>query len=296
MLTGTAERQAEARDRGPRLPAAGGPDHRPVRAAGGPAARGLGAGQGDPGGGRPIVFARSHPRAVRGRRAPGSPRRSVRSSPPSSATSSTWPTRSPSGTVTSAVRRCTSRCPSRMPGARSNCCTSAIPSQHGRDWWDDEVFLGLARLRGMECRAAVRRGCCSAGRRRSLLRSRRPAVMMMMMAAAGHGIAATGRMLSGVRGRGRGGETTRACRGSRCPGISRGGVLLPGVRGAVHAAGGSLVRGAAGLAGDRAAGGALPQAVPAGLLVPGACHGDGAGLAEGGREGPCPLTGSSRCC
>ena len=41
-------------------------------------------------------------------------------------------------------------------------------------------------------------------------------------AAAGHGIAATGRMLSGVRGRGRGGGTTRACRGSRCPGISRG--------------------------------------------------------------------------
>ncbi len=27
------------------------------------------------------------------------------------------------------------------------------PSQHGRDWWDDEMFLGLARLRGMECRA-----------------------------------------------------------------------------------------------------------------------------------------------
>lgn len=26
-------------------------------------------------------------------------------------------------------------------------------SQHDRDWWDDEVFLGLARLRGMECRA-----------------------------------------------------------------------------------------------------------------------------------------------
>jgi LmbE family N-acetylglucosaminyl deacetylase len=25
------------------------------------------------------------------------------------------------------------------------------PSQRGRDWWDDEVFLGLARLRGMEC-------------------------------------------------------------------------------------------------------------------------------------------------
>jgi LmbE family N-acetylglucosaminyl deacetylase len=25
-------------------------------------------------------------------------------------------------------------------------------SQHERDWWDEEVFLGLARLRGMECR------------------------------------------------------------------------------------------------------------------------------------------------
>ena len=28
-----------------------------------------------------------------------------------------------------------------------------FPSQRRRDWWDDEVFLGLARLRGMECRA-----------------------------------------------------------------------------------------------------------------------------------------------
>ena len=28
-----------------------------------------------------------------------------------------------------------------------------FPSQAGREWWDDEVFLGLARLRGMECRA-----------------------------------------------------------------------------------------------------------------------------------------------
>jgi len=29
----------------------------------------------------------------------------------------------------------------------------SFPSQQTRDWWDDEVFLGLARLRGMECRA-----------------------------------------------------------------------------------------------------------------------------------------------
>jgi LmbE family N-acetylglucosaminyl deacetylase len=28
----------------------------------------------------------------------------------------------------------------------------SFPSQQGRDWWDDEVFFGLARLRGMECR------------------------------------------------------------------------------------------------------------------------------------------------
>jgi LmbE family N-acetylglucosaminyl deacetylase len=28
-----------------------------------------------------------------------------------------------------------------------------FPSQHHRDWWDSEVFRGLARLRGMECRA-----------------------------------------------------------------------------------------------------------------------------------------------
>ena len=27
-----------------------------------------------------------------------------------------------------------------------------FPSQRGHDWWDDEVFLGLMRLRGMECR------------------------------------------------------------------------------------------------------------------------------------------------
>ncbi|GAB7043505.1 MULTISPECIES: PIG-L deacetylase family protein [Catenuloplanes] len=27
-----------------------------------------------------------------------------------------------------------------------------FPSQSPRDWWDDEVFLGLARIRGVECR------------------------------------------------------------------------------------------------------------------------------------------------
>jgi LmbE family N-acetylglucosaminyl deacetylase len=28
----------------------------------------------------------------------------------------------------------------------------SFPSQAGRDWWDDETFLGLMRLRGIECR------------------------------------------------------------------------------------------------------------------------------------------------
>jgi LmbE family N-acetylglucosaminyl deacetylase len=32
------------------------------------------------------------------------------------------------------------------------------PSQKARDWWDDEVFLGLARLRGMECRSRYAEG------------------------------------------------------------------------------------------------------------------------------------------
>jgi LmbE family N-acetylglucosaminyl deacetylase len=27
------------------------------------------------------------------------------------------------------------------------------PSQKHRDWWDDEMFLGFARIRGMECRS-----------------------------------------------------------------------------------------------------------------------------------------------
>jgi LmbE family N-acetylglucosaminyl deacetylase len=28
----------------------------------------------------------------------------------------------------------------------------AYPSQHGHDWWDEATFLGLLRLRGVECR------------------------------------------------------------------------------------------------------------------------------------------------
>ncbi|ASW56421.1 PIG-L deacetylase family protein [Plantactinospora sp. KBS50] len=31
--------------------------------------------------------------------------------------------------------------------------TTHYPSQRARDWWDEEVFRGLARLRGVECRS-----------------------------------------------------------------------------------------------------------------------------------------------
>lgn len=33
-----------------------------------------------------------------------------------------------------------------------------FPSQRHRDWWDDEAFLGMARLRGMECRTPYAEG------------------------------------------------------------------------------------------------------------------------------------------
>lgn len=32
------------------------------------------------------------------------------------------------------------------------------PSQRHRDWWDEQMFLGLLRLRGMECRAPFAEG------------------------------------------------------------------------------------------------------------------------------------------
>jgi LmbE family N-acetylglucosaminyl deacetylase len=35
---------------------------------------------------------------------------------------------------------------------------TCFASQRDRDWWDDEVFLGMARLRGMECRAPYAEG------------------------------------------------------------------------------------------------------------------------------------------
>ena len=43
--------------------------------------------------------------------------------------------------------------PARIMRHKVELLNKCFPSQRGRDWWDDEVFLGLARLRGMECRA-----------------------------------------------------------------------------------------------------------------------------------------------
>ena len=37
----------------------------------------------------------------------------------------------------------------------------AYPSQHHHDWWDEETFLGLMRLRGVECRAPYAEGFVS---------------------------------------------------------------------------------------------------------------------------------------
>jgi LmbE family N-acetylglucosaminyl deacetylase len=43
--------------------------------------------------------------------------------------------------------------PTHLARRKTELLHKCFPSQQGRDWWDDEVFLGLARLRGMECRA-----------------------------------------------------------------------------------------------------------------------------------------------
>ncbi len=43
--------------------------------------------------------------------------------------------------------------PADMARRKVELLNKCFPSQRNRDWWDDEVFLGLARLRGMECRA-----------------------------------------------------------------------------------------------------------------------------------------------
>jgi LmbE family N-acetylglucosaminyl deacetylase len=43
--------------------------------------------------------------------------------------------------------------PDELARRKAELLHASFPSQKSRDWWDDEVFLGLARLRGMECRS-----------------------------------------------------------------------------------------------------------------------------------------------
>lgn len=39
---------------------------------------------------------------------------------------------------------------------------AAYPSQQSREWWDEETFLGLMRLRGVECRSRFAEGFLAA--------------------------------------------------------------------------------------------------------------------------------------
>lgn len=41
--------------------------------------------------------------------------------------------------------------PAKIAQRKAELLSKCFPSQVRRDWWDDEVFLGLARLRGVEC-------------------------------------------------------------------------------------------------------------------------------------------------
>src|SRR5690349_9997649 len=95
-------------------------------------------------------------------------------------------------------------------------------------------------------------GCCSGGRRSGRVRARRVVRRPAATTPATVGAGGTAGLLAPAPVR-------------DVLGLPRRWVLLPGVRGAVHAAGRSRVRTAVGLAGDRAAGGALPAPVPAGV-------------------------------
>lgn len=43
--------------------------------------------------------------------------------------------------------------PSELAHRKVQLLNKVFPSQHSRDWWDDELFLGLMRVRGIECRS-----------------------------------------------------------------------------------------------------------------------------------------------
>jgi LmbE family N-acetylglucosaminyl deacetylase len=43
--------------------------------------------------------------------------------------------------------------PGEIAARKADLLLEHFPSQHGRDWYDREAFLGLARLRGIECQS-----------------------------------------------------------------------------------------------------------------------------------------------
>jgi LmbE family N-acetylglucosaminyl deacetylase len=43
--------------------------------------------------------------------------------------------------------------PTKIAHQKAKLLAQAYPSQSGRDWFDDEAFLGLMRVRGVQCRA-----------------------------------------------------------------------------------------------------------------------------------------------
>lgn len=48
--------------------------------------------------------------------------------------------------------------PPELARRKAELLDECFPSQVGRDWWDDETFLGLMRLRGVECRSRYAEG------------------------------------------------------------------------------------------------------------------------------------------
>ena len=77
---------------------------------------------------------------------------SVSWSPRSGATRRSSTTSCRSGTATCRGPPCSWGSTPELARHKVALLNKAFPSQQHRDWWDDELFLGLMRIRGMECR------------------------------------------------------------------------------------------------------------------------------------------------
>ena len=70
--------------------------------------------------------------------------------------SASWNTKSRSGTAISGSPMSTCRFPPRRLQRKIELLIAHFGSQRSKQWFDDETFRGLARIRGMECRAPER--------------------------------------------------------------------------------------------------------------------------------------------